>query len=308
MDLEKNGNPRKLEKRRRTRKNAGRNRLNETPQFTHIRHQYSVSGSWDYTLSKTESSYVIDFGNGYRFQISPQHPEKETIIFMGSKEQEPFNQEIRDHLIKNQINPMLRAWSGSLVFHASAIKYKNTVWGFLGNSGAGKSTLAKSLSNRPHIDHWSDDWLETEVREDGMTSFYNSFSIRLESKHAKKLKGESWLKTLDESVMSTGNKLLINDRQEQEIKTPTKLTHICEIIPCSTTQEFSLKKLKSSEAFRCVSQHLYRLDTTKTKHLQREFIQLTKLVAKLPIYRMHYPHSLPNLSYMHERIIEAFSN
>jgi ABC-type glutathione transport system ATPase component len=74
---------------------------------------------------------------------------------------------IRDHLINNQITPMLKHGVDQLVFHASAVRYKNTVWGFIGNSGAGKSTLAKCLSSRPHIDHWSDDWLETEVHEDG---------------------------------------------------------------------------------------------------------------------------------------------
>lgn len=106
----------------------------------------------------------------------------------------------------------------------------------------------------------------------------------------------------------TGNKLLIQESQHQQNTTPTNLSHLCEVIPCSSLNEFSLERLKSSEAFSCVSQHLYRLDTTNTKHLQREFRELTKLVEKTPIYRMKFPHSLSDLSDVHKRIINTFCN
>lgn len=204
---------------------------------------------------------------------------------------------------------MLKAWNGSIVFHASGVKCENNIWGFLGNSGAGKSTLAQSLSKNEQLEHWSDDWLEIRNEKHHFRSCCNSFSIRLDTAHAKNMAERNWLTSLSESTMSSGNKLLIpGDEISDNNSAPINLSHLCEIIPCTSSEKFSLIRLKSSEAFRCVSQHLFRLDTTKPDHLQREFTQLTKLVEKVPIYRMHYPHRLSELSNIHQEIIKTFQS
>ena len=203
---------------------------------------------------------------------------------------------------------MIRAWNGSLVFHASAISKDNTCWGFIGNSGAGKSTLAKSLSFHPSMHLWADDWLEVREQAGQFTTEFNPFATRLESTHAQALAIAELINSHEDSNRSIGDKLLIDGPSQKMFSDKQPLQFLCEISPCPASETVSIERLKPSDAFQRVSQHLYRLDTTNPLHMQREFNQLTQLVKKIPVYQMSYPHSLEKLRDLPEILIDSFVN
>jgi hypothetical protein len=205
----------KQKKRGHQRRKEDHNGLSDYNKRTHIRDQFNETGSWDYSVSKTNTSYQIDFGNNYKFQVIPNLPEHQAIQFLGTTDQKSVDHTTRDHLIRNQIKPMVRAWKGSLVFHASAVSINNACWGFIGNSGAGKSTLAKSLTCQSSIDHWSDDWLEVQEKHSKHHVLFNSFSTRLESTHAQELVRAKFIDSPTSNNLSVGKKLLLHNTEDK---------------------------------------------------------------------------------------------
>ena len=272
----------------------------------HIRQQHGVNGSLHLTISKCGDEYVLEYEEGLSFRINPFKTGRDAIRYLGQKKPTPQDQSICEHLIKNQITPLLRAWNGSVVFHASAVVVRGLCWGFLGKSGAGKSTLAKSLSTNENITHLSDDWLEARLAGHQPQVLNNPFSIRLEPSHAHALAKIQLIAPFDASLSHFDGKLLLESDGNLTNNLSTQLGLLCELIPCSPKKEPSLIKLNSLEAFRCISKHLYRLDTSSTDHLRQEFSQLTNLVQFLPVYRLHYPHSLEDLSKLHQTLINKF--
>ena len=273
---------------------------------TYIRQQHGENGSLHLTISKSGAEYFLNFEEGLSFRVSPSRKGKDAVQYLGAEIHDSKYRSLCEHLIKNQITPLIRAWHGSLVFHASAVVVKGLCWGFLGKSGAGKSTLAKSLSKYEHITHLSDDWLEAKLAGNQPKVLNNPFSTRLESSHAQALAKLQLIAPFDTSLAHFDGKLLLESDENLTNNSSTQLGLLCELIPCSPDKEPSLIKLNSLEAFRCISKHLYRLDTSSTEHLKQEFRQLTNLVQFLPVYRLHYPHSLADLSAVHQTLINKF--
>ncbi|MBT3595751.1 MAG: hypothetical protein HN505_07240 [Verrucomicrobia bacterium] len=166
--------------------------------------------------------------------------------------------------------------------------------------------MAKSLSKHENITHWSDDWLEAKLVENQSKVLNNPFATRLESRHAHALAKTQLIAPFNASLGHFDGKLLLESDENQTNSLSTQLGLLCELIPCSPEKEPSLIKLNSFEAFRCISKHLYRLDTSSSEHLKQEFSQLTNLVQFLPVYRLHYPHSLADLSTVHQTLINKF--
>ncbi|MDA7622506.1 hypothetical protein N8843_11155 [Verrucomicrobia bacterium] len=272
----------------------------------HIRQQHGVNGSLHLTISKCGDEYVLEYEEGLSFRINPFKTGRDAVHYLGRENSNPKYRNICEHLIKNQITPLLRAWNGSVVFHASAVIVRGLCWGFLGKSGAGKSTLAKSLSKHEYITHLSDDWLEARLADNQPKVLNNPFSTRLESSHAHALAKIQLIAPFDTSLAHFDGKLLLESDENLTNNLSTQLGLLCELIPCSPEKEPSLIKLNSLEAFRCISKHLYRLDTSSTEHLKKEFSQLTNLVQFLPVYRLHYPHSLADLKTLHQTLINKF--
>ncbi len=248
----------------------------------------------------------MNFEEGLSFRVTPSKQGKDAVRYLGAEIHDPKYRSLCEHLIKNQITPLLRAWSGSLVFHASAVAVSDLCWGFIGRSGAGKSTLAKSLSEYEFISHWSDDWLEAKFEKSQAQIRNNPFATRLEPTHAHELVKKQLIAPINASSEQLGSKLLL-ERDENSISNLwLKLGLLCELIPCSPDKKLSLVRLSSSEAFRGISKHLYRLDTSSTEHIKQEFTQLSELVQLIPVYRLHYPHSLAGLNTVHQALINKF--
>ncbi len=203
---------------------------------------------------------------------------------------------------------MIKAWKGAMVLHASAVTINDQCWGFVGKSGAGKSTIAKRLSASKNFNHWCDDWLEIQVSAGDIKAVYNEFTTRLGSEHAEKLVANHMIPPLSLKKESVGNKLIIGERTSQKVNTKVSLGVIYEVVPHPSFSKTKIQRLTESEAFCCLSKHLYRLDTTNKQHFRREFEQLTNLIASTPVYRLNYSHSIPGLASITDLLLENFEH
>lgn len=192
-------------------------------------------------------------------------------------------------LFANQVTPLLSAYHGALVLHASAVCVDGAVLGFLGGTGRGKSTLATAFARRGFA-FLSDDGLTLERTGDGYRALANVASVRLFADSQAELLGRA----------QPGPD---HDGGKDRISAPELLPHHAGAAPLKAlfvlgepkSRDVAIEPLGAASAVDGLIAHSFMLDTTDRPRMTAHFKRVAELADTLPCMALDYPRDFAQL-------------
>ena len=216
--------------------------------------------------------------------------------------------DVLQHLILNQVLPLILNLRGQEALHATAILTPNGVCAFAGPAGAGKSTLAASfqLAGYPVI---CDDCLVLREDRDRIVALPAYPGIRLAEDAVEGLKARSHVHRSNKRRTSK-HLLLVKDPFCSFPSEPQPLIRVYTMAPFSTEKPSPgfrtplIEPLSLRDGFIEVLACLFRLDVADRRMLHRQFEFVNRLTAHVPVSRLRVPHTFSTLAAVRRMIVE----
>ena len=196
------------------------------------------------------------------------------------------------HLLLDQVIPLVINLRGGEALHASAILASYGVVAFAGPAGSGKSTITASLMKMgyPFV---SDDCLTLRERDQTILAIPAYPGLRLWDDAQEHLFGEKGYK---KSVAHYTRKLRVDieERPESYSPEPKPFVRLYDIVNSSETDETSnimIEKLSPRDSFMALVRCAFRLDITDQQMLSRQFQFLKGVTSKISVRRLSFPRN-----------------
>ena len=193
-------------------------------------------------------------------------------------------------LFNNQVAPLLSAYDGKLVLHASAVAVDGAVIGFMGGTGRGKSTLAAAFASRGYA-FLTDDGLALEPAPPGYIAHASADSVRLFPDSRAALLGGEPVATDDD------------DYRKVRFCDPVGLPHRAGSAPLKAmfalgepeAAGLRLERLGSAGSLDALLKHSFMLDVTDKSRMRGHFRQIASLAECVPCLALDYPRDFAQL-------------
>ena len=238
---------------------------------------------WLY-FARMDGGYLLRFSEFADFLVSNDGSE---VKFMPIQ---PVPEETIQHLLLDQVIPLVINLRGGEALHASAILTSRGVVAFAGPAGSGKSTLAGSFVKLgcPFI---SDDCLRLKERDQAIYAIPAYPGFRLWEDAEKVLFGGNGNL---ESVAHYTSKLRVSVERKPDTysEDPQPFLRLYDIVRPPETEKNSdivIKKLSARESFMALVRSAFRLDITDRSMLTRQFGFLKRVVSKISVRQLSFP-------------------
>jgi hypothetical protein len=195
--------------------------------------------------------------------------------------------------------PLVLSGLGERIMHAAAVSGPGGAILLLGRSGAGKSTFAAALAQAGFA-VLSDDWLRLRRDSDRFWVQPGAPTLRLCRDSAAALwpPGVAGPSRWKHRVLADTDCLSF-------AAGPSWLSHFYQLapLPPEGSELVTFSPLNPTEAYRCLLESCYRLDTSDRSRLRWEFTELVAL-ALLPSFRLAYPRDLALLKVVAARLAD----
>lgn len=268
-------------------------------------HVYTASdGRPVLQLAKVAGGYLLSFPELADFLVSNDGREVTCCWPYAHGSTETIN-----HLALDQVLPCVANQLGLLALHATAVVAEHSVCAFVGTAGTGKSTLAASfaLAGYPTF---CDDCLVVVESGSGILAEPGYPGVRLWKESAQSLLGD---RVGDHpAVGHYTNKRGVEQPGEAKAfpRAPTPLVAIYlltrDVSPAGDPASYEIPKieqLSAREGFAQLLRSTYRLDTTDTAMLSREFRALHSLIGRVPMRRLVIPSDFDQLPVVREIVL-----
>lgn len=244
------------------------------------------------TVARVSSGFLLCFPDLVDVLVSPDG-RRIDIRATGLAEEE------LGFFLLEDVLPLVLSGLGERIMHAAAVSGLAGAIVLLGRSGAGKSTLAAALA-RAGLAVLSDDWLRLCRESDGFWVQPGAPTLRLCRDSAAVLWPPAG------SAPSLWKRRLRADTDCLSFAAgPSRLSHFYQLapLPPEGSKLVTFSPLSPTEAYRCLLESCYRLDTSDRSRLRREFTELVPL-AQLPSFRLAYPRDLAQLKVVAARLAD----
>ena len=251
------------------------------------------------SFAKIAGGYLLKFNKLADFFVTDNGNEITCITKDG------IPPETIQHLLSDQVIPLVVNLKGGEALHASAVLAPQGVIAFAGHAGSGKSTLAGSflLSSYRYV---SDDCLTLLENGKEIHAVPAYPGLRLWDDTLTHLFGDNGS---HESVAHYTDKRRVELKKRLEVRCtqPQPLRRLYTIVsPSETEREFSTKieRLSSQESFMALVESAFRLDITDHKMLTRQFHFLERVASKISVRRLAFPRDFSLLPAVREAILQ----
>jgi hypothetical protein len=251
------------------------------------------------SCAKTEGGYLLRFNELADFTIDRNGRE---IVCMPKS---GIPEDTIQHLLLDQVIPLVINLKGSEALHASAVLTPQGVVAFAGPAGSGKSTITASLlkTGYPFV---SDDCLTLQEKDENIYALPAYPGLRLWKDAEAHLFEENGDK---ESVAHYTGKLrvAIEERPESYSPEPKPFVQLYYIINSPETDEISditIERLSPRDSFMAFVRCAFRLDITDQEMLARQFHFLKQLAAQVSVRRLSFPRKFELLPALQEAILK----
>jgi len=262
-------------------------------------HWYLPGGDIWSSFAKLDEGYLIQFHELAQFFISDQGRE---IIYCPGIDTPP---ETIQHLLLNQVIPLVINLKGGEALHASAVVTPRGVVAFLGPTGSGKSTLAGSFL-LAGCSVLSDDCLTLKGKNEGIFVMPAYPGLRLWEDSFSRLFGG---KSAHESVAHYTTKRRIDIERKQDVyggegQALKRLYVIADRSESEGKADIVMERPCPRDSFMALVRCAFRLDITDRNMLSRQFRFLERVVSKVPVRKLIYPRDFKFLPAVREAILK----
>lgn len=238
------------------------------------------------SCAKTDEGYLLRFNELADFTIDRIGSEIACMPGTGIPE------DTIQHLLLDQVIPLVINLRGGEALHASAILTSHGVVAFAGPAGSGKSTITGSLvkMGNPFV---SDDCLTLLERDQTIFAIPAYPGLRLWDDAQEHLFGENGNK---KSVAHYTSKLRVDIEEGPGSYSPEPkpFVRLYDIVNSSETDETSdimIEKLSPRDSFMALVRCAFRLDITDQQMLARQFQFLKRVTSTTSIRRLSFPRN-----------------
>lgn len=250
------------------------------------------------SCAKTEGGYLLRFNELADFTIDRIGSEIVCMPRPGIPE------DTIQHLLLDQVIPLVINLRGGEALHASAILTPHGVVAFAGPAGSGKSTITGSLMKMryPFV---SDDCLTLQEKGQDIYAIPAYPGLRLWDDAQEHLFGENGNK---KSVAHYTSKLRVDieEKPENYATEPKPFTRLYDIINSPETDETSdtmIEKLSPRDSFMALVRCAFRLDITDQQMLARQFQFLKRVTSTISVRRLSFPRNFRFLPEVQKAIL-----
>ena len=222
-----------------------------------------------------------------------------------------------DHLIADQVLPLIHSFYGLTYVHASAVviqipyehaseKHNQEVIAFIGDTGQGKSTLTASLC-RVGYPVFTDDCLALEESHGHIIGYPGNSTLRLWSDSVDFLYGEVGVEFQTVAQYTTKKRVNLNEVHGKFFKESAPIRRIYFLDNSAdrdSDPEIEITPLSPKQAFIELFTHAFRLDITDKERLRQEFDILTQISLYPIFFRLSYPRDYSQLAYVQQAILQ----
>jgi hypothetical protein len=264
-----------------------------------IHHWYSTGGKVIISYGRDDLYHWLSFPELSIFRISANTKEITVCPFPRTPE------EIIRHLIIDQVLPRCLAHRGRIMLHASAVRLDKGLILFLGDSGTGKSTLAGDFYQAGK-QILSDDCLWIKDNKETIKAIPTYGNLRLWKDSLENLfpdnqkrddKGQDFIKKriiLEQGIPSIS-------KQDLPVVSMFVLSPSIQKL----VSEISLTRLTLRESFISIMKQSFQLNVMDVPRLKRRMKVLSRIVPRLPAYRLSMPHDYDLLPVVRKKVLEA---
>ena len=208
------------------------------------------------------------------------------------------------NLYMNQVLPLALSSRGSLVFHASAVEMPSGEAAiFAGRSGSGKSTLAAAFA-AAGCRFLSDDGSVVEERGDSYWTLPSHPSVRLWTDSMTAIVGPASSLPTNPSAGAGPSKVRVDASARMAFcRHPRPLSCIY-FLGEGGLDVPVFERLPESLAFIEFVKNSFVLDPQERSVLKAQFDRLTRLVRKVPCFRLDYPRRFEALERLRPAIVD----
>ncbi|MDH5202458.1 MAG: hypothetical protein OEZ31_04825 [Nitrospirota bacterium] len=261
-------------------------------------HWHLSGGELWLSIANVNGGYLLRFNEIADFFVSKYGKE----IFCMPKPEIP--KETIQHLLLDQVIPLVINLKGGEALHASAVRTPQGVIAFAGLTGSGKSTIAGSFlqAGYPLI---SDDCLPLIEQNQDIYAIPAYPGLRLRDDSLEYLFGNNG-NHKSVAHYTTKKRLCIEKRVEAFCEEPQLLKRLYIIADPAETDgetEVMIEGFFPKDSFMALVKCTFRLDITDQKMLERQFHFLKRVVSKVPVQQLTFPRNLNFLPAIREAIL-----
>jgi hypothetical protein len=262
-------------------------------------HWYLPGGELWLSIAKMKRGYLLRFNELADFFVND---EGKKIVYITKYVMPP---ETIDHLLLDQVIPLVINLKGFEALHVSAVLTPRGVVAFAGPAGFGKSTLAGSLSNIGYS-LVSDDCLVLMEKNKNIYAVPAYPGLRLWGDALSYLFGDDGA---HESVAHYTDKrrVAIEKRLAAYCTEPNLLRRIYAIGDHSEAgrkPDILIEHLSPRDSFMVLIQYAFRLDIKDRTMLKRQFHFLKKVASCVSVRRLTFPRNFSLLPAVREAILK----
>jgi hypothetical protein len=266
--------------------------------------QWSLPGGEPWlSCAKTDSGYLLRFNELADFTIDRNGREIVCMPRPGIPE------DTLQHLLLDQVIPLVINLRGGEALHASAILTPRGVVAFAGPAGSGKSTITASLLKMgyPFV---SDDCLTLQEKDQNIYAIPAYPGLRLWKDAEAHLFGDNGNK---KSVAHYTSKLRVDIEEEPGSYSPApkpfvQLYDIMNSPETDETSDITIERLSPRDSFMALVRCAFRLDITDNRMLRRQFCFLERVVSAVSVRRLIFPRDFTLLPAIQEAIFKDLRN
>jgi hypothetical protein len=261
--------------------------------------QWGLSGGEPWlSCAKTDSGYFLRFNELADFTIDRNGRE---IVCMSRP---GIPEDTLQHLLLDQVIPLVINLRGGEALHASAILTRSGVVAFAGPAGSGKSTITASLFKMgyPFV---SDDCLPLQEKDQNIYAIPAYPGLRLWKDTEAHLFGDNGNK---KSVAHYTSKVRVDieERPESYSPEPKPFVRLYDIINSPETDETSdimIENLSPQDSFMALVRCTFRLDISDQEMLVRQFHFHKRIAERVSVRKLSFPRNFNLLPAVREAIV-----
>jgi hypothetical protein len=210
------------------------------------------------------------------------------------------------HLALDQVLPCVANLLGLLALHATAVVTSHGLCGFVGTAGTGKSTLAGSFAMAGYPT-FCDDCLVVVESGSGLLAEAGYPGVRLWEDSARSILGDRAGDHPAIGHYTTKRGVERLGESKAFPRRPTPLIAIYIVTRDTSRAAPKIDDLSARESFAQLLRSTYRLDTTDSAMLTREFQALRSLIGRVPVRRLVVPSDFDQLPAAREIVLADLS-